>query len=34
MKIMKRAFGDFHKFYMKWPLMYDSAYYMIFQKEI
>ena len=25
---MKRTFGEFHKFNMKWPRLLDSVYYM------
>ena len=38
MKFMKRAFGEFHKFHMKWPrvLSYDSLkwYFMAFTVNI
>ena len=34
MKFMKQAFGEFHKFYMKWPRVYDSVYHRALYNEI
>ena len=30
MEFIKRDLGEFHKFHMKWPQMYDSVYHMGF----
>ena len=33
MKFIKLAFGEFNKFDVKWSLVYESDYHMIFQMQ-
>ena len=34
MKFMTQTFGEFHKFHMKWPPVYDSVYHMTLKNGI